>query len=56
MKPFTLYEVMERLKSVDEISLLEILDISAEEIVDRFEDKIEDLYPMLVQDLQGWGE
>jgi hypothetical protein len=37
----TLNDVMERLKKIDEVSLLEVLEINSEEIVDRFIDKIE---------------
>ena len=40
----TLSDVIEWLKRVDEISLLEILEISSEDLVDRFTDKIEDKY------------
>jgi len=33
---------MEKLKQVDEISLLEILEVSSEDLVNRFIDRIED--------------
>ena len=36
----TFEEVKDRLKHIDEVSLLEILDIASEDLVDRFEDKI----------------
>lgn len=36
-----LASVIENLKHIDEISLLEVLEITSEEIVDRFMDKIE---------------
>ena len=39
--PLTFVEIKERLKRVPEIDLLEILDISSEDLVDRFEDLIE---------------
>lgn len=48
----TLEEVKEKLKSLDEISLLEILEISSEEIVDRFIDKIEDKTDYFITDLE----
>jgi hypothetical protein len=35
------HELLEHLKKLDEVTLLEILDISSEEIVDRFTDLIE---------------
>jgi hypothetical protein len=39
--PLTFEEVKDRLKQQDEISLLEILDISSEDLVNRFEDLVE---------------
>jgi hypothetical protein len=45
-------EVSDRLKVVsDEISLLEILEINADDIVERFQDKIEDKLEELIEDL-----
>ena len=38
----TLNELCERLKHIDEISLMEVLEINSDEIVDRFVDKIEE--------------
>jgi len=38
----TFSELCEELKRIDETTLLELLEISSEEIVDKFEDKIED--------------
>ena len=38
----TLTEIQERLKSLDETTLIEELNITAEDIVDRFEDFIEE--------------
>lgn len=38
----TLEEIKEELRKVNEVDLLEILNISSEELVDRFEDIIED--------------
>lgn len=37
----TFEDIRERLKILDEITLLEVLDISSEDLVDRFADKIE---------------
>ena len=50
--PLTLNDVNDRLKQQDEVSLLEILDISAEDIVERFGDIIEDNYETLREDLE----
>jgi len=43
-------------QQVDEISLLEVLEISAEDIVDRFEDKIEERYDRLVREFDSEAE
>lgn len=48
----TLNDVKDRLKQQDEVSLLEILDISAEDIVERFGDLIEDRYTTLAEELE----
>jgi hypothetical protein len=42
---------MERMSRLDEITLLEVLNISSEEIVERFADKIEDKFDELEIDL-----
>ena len=39
---FTIQEIKERLTQLDEITLIEILNITSEDILDRFEDYIED--------------
>lgn len=46
-KMLTLTELSERLKNIDEVSLLEVLDISSEELIDRFQDRIEDRFDYL---------
>jgi len=48
----TLSDVINHLKRIDEISLLEILEISSEDIVDRFQDRIEEKYDSLREDLE----
>lgn len=40
--PLTLEEIKEELKKVNEVDLLEILDLTSEDLVDRFADIIED--------------
>jgi hypothetical protein len=47
----TLQEIKERLSHYDELTLLEILDVSSEELIDRFEDLIEEQYERLVEEL-----
>lgn len=46
----TLCELKEKLKTVDEVTLLERLQIYSDEIVERFEDRIEEKYDELVED------
>lgn len=46
----TLQELKEYLVTLDEVSLLEILEINSEELVDRFEDKIEERYDSLTKE------
>lgn len=48
----TLVELKERLKKLDETILCEVLDISSEELVDRFEDLIEENFEELESDLE----
>lgn len=50
--PLTFVDLKDRLKKVDEISLLELLDISSEDLVDRFEDFIELRFEKLSSELQ----
>jgi hypothetical protein len=38
----TLNDLKDLLKALDEVTLLELLDLKSEDIVDRFEDLIED--------------
>ena len=48
----TLQEIAEKLKRYDEILLLELLEISAEDIVDRFIDIIEIKADKLEEELE----
>lgn len=48
----TLEELKERIANhLDEATILEVLQITTEELVERFEDKIYDRYDTLVGDL-----
>jgi len=49
--PLTWVELKERLKLLDETTLLEVLDISSEDLVERFGDLIEDRYEELEEEL-----
>lgn len=40
--PLLLHEIKERLKELDEVTLLELLNITSEDLVEMFSDKIED--------------
>lgn len=48
----TLNDVKDRLKQQSEIHLLEILDVSSEDIVDRFSDIIEEHYESFAEELE----
>lgn len=48
----TLTELFEELKKVDEISILEVLNINSEDIVERFKDRIEENYEQLSKDFE----
>ena len=48
----TFTDVCDRLKQQDEISILEVLELTSEELVDRFHDKIEDKLDYFLEDLE----
>ena len=56
MYPLTLQELQERLKRLDELSLLELLNITSEEIVEMFIDRIENNYDQLMDEVDYDGE
>jgi len=43
----TLVELKEKLMQFDELDLIELLDLTSEDILDRFEDIVEDKYELL---------
>jgi|DEB0MinimDraft_3_1074331.scaffolds.fasta_scaffold76045_2 hypothetical protein len=49
--PLTLRDVMSKLTTLDEITLLEVLEITSEELVERFIDKVENKYDQLEKEL-----
>jgi hypothetical protein len=53
--PLTLEEIKERLKRWDEVSLIEELEIDSEQIVERFEDIIEERADILEQQV-NWED
>lgn len=52
----TFKEIKERLMQLDEVLLLEVLNINSEDIVERFEDKIEDDIDRLAEELEDEEE
>ena len=52
----TILDLFDKLKRLDDISLLEILNITAEDLVDRFEDRIEAMFDELVDELDDTQE
>ncbi len=56
MLPLTLQELQDRLKRFDEITLLELLDVTSEELVEAFADRIDDNYDRLVAEVEYDGE
>ena len=49
----TLEELKEKIiETLDEVSILEILDIKAHELVERFEDKVEERMNILLSELE----
>lgn len=47
----TLHDIKEKLKQLDEITLMETLEISSEDLVNRFVDRIEEKQDTLENDL-----
>lgn len=49
----TVHELCDYLESIDEVDLLELLDITSEELVAKFKDKIEDQFEYLLSELDN---
>jgi len=47
----TLAELKEKLMQFDELDLIELLDLTSEDILDRFEDIVEDKYELLRKEI-----
>ena len=52
----TLYEVTEKLSRLDELTLLEFLEISSEDIVNKFTNRIQDRLEEISADLEADAE
>ena len=48
----TKYEVLQKLRELDEVALMELLEINSSDIVDCFLDKIDDMFNTLHDTLQ----
>ena len=48
----TFHELKARLKQIDEVSLLEVLGLTSEDIVERCSDLIEDQYETLAKEFE----
>lgn len=48
----TFNELKDRLKQIDEVSLLELLNIHSDDLVERFEDYIEDKQEELMKEVE----
>ena len=48
----TYYDLLDKLKLLDELTLIEIVDISSEELVDAFSDKANDKLEQLQEDFR----
>lgn len=49
--PLILSELLEKLRKLDEVILLDLLEINSEELLERFSDKIEGKLSLLVEEL-----
>jgi len=48
----TFEELKDKLQRVDEVTLLELLDIRSDDIIERFEDFIEDKQEQLLKEIE----
>ena len=52
MTTLTLAELIEKLSMLDEVDILELLDLTSSDILDRFEDVVEDNYDKLIKEIE----
>lgn len=50
---YTFEEVKEKLLELDEITLMELLQVTSEDLVDNFDDKIIENYPFIYRQVTG---
>ncbi len=51
MITLTLAELIEKLSVLDEVDIIELLDLTSSDILDRFEDVVEDNYDKLIKEI-----
>jgi hypothetical protein len=47
----TLAELIEKLNMLDEVDIVELLDLTSSDILDRFEDVVEENYDKLIKEI-----
>ena len=52
MITLTLAELIEKLSVLDEVDIVELLDLTSSDILDRFEDVVEDNYDKLIKEIE----
>jgi len=52
MVELTIEELKDRLMQFNELDVVELLDLTSEDILDRFEDVLEDRYDILIKEIQ----
>jgi len=48
----TLAELIEKLNMLDEVDIVELLDLTSSDILDRFEDVVEENYDKLIKEIE----
>lgn len=51
MTTLTLAELIEKLNMLDEVDIVELLDLTSSDILDRFEDVVEENYDKLIKEI-----
>ena len=52
MVELTIEELKDRLMQFSELDVVELLDLTSEDILDRFEEVLEDRYVILIKEIQ----
>jgi len=48
----TINELKEKLMQFDEVDIIELLNLTTEDVLDRFEDVVEDNYDKLIKEIE----